>query len=101
MVLANFAFLILEIYPEVVTNEDNEELLALEDKYLNMLKPAYNILTKAGSSFGYKHTEEDRQKMSDNYSQDRRDRIGALNKGKTLSDEVKALIQKAALARHR
>ena len=61
--LKNFAFIILELYPDIVTRENNKELLNLEDKYLKLLLPNYNILTEAGSSFGYKHTEVDRQKM--------------------------------------
>lgn len=56
--LENFAFIILELYPNVVTKENNKELLDLEDKYLKLLLPNYNIFaTEAGSSFGYKHTE--------------------------------------------
>ena len=46
---------------------NNKELLDLEDKYLKLLLPNYNILTEAGSSFGYKHTEIDRIKMKDTY----------------------------------
>lgn len=51
--LDNFAFLILELYPNVVTKENNKELLDLEDRYLKTLLPNYNILTEAVSSFGY------------------------------------------------
>jgi group I intron endonuclease len=83
--LHNFAFLILELYPNIVTKENNKELLDLEDKYLKSLLPNYNILTEAGSSFGYKHTEIDRIKMKEIYSDERRERIGSLNKGKKLS----------------
>lgn len=61
--LENFAFIILELYPNIVTKENNKELLDLEDRYLKLLLPNYNILTEAGSSFGYKHTEVDRQKI--------------------------------------
>ena len=61
----------------------------LEDKYLKLLVPNYNILTEAGSSFGYKHTEIDRQKMKDIYSDAStlrvREIIGNLNKGKKFS----------------
>jgi hypothetical protein len=32
---------------------------------LDILKPEYNILVKTGSSFGFKHTEETKQKMSE------------------------------------
>lgn len=77
--LENFAFLILELYPNVVTKENNTELIYLEDKYLKLFLPNYNILTEAGSSFGYKHTEIDRQNMKDIYSEERRERIGILN----------------------
>ncbi len=83
--LKNFAFIILELYPNIVTKINNKELLDLEDKYLKLLLPNYNILTEAGSSFGYKHTEIDRIKMKDLYSVARRERIGSLNKGKNLS----------------
>ena len=97
--LKNFAFAILELYPDVVTKENNKELLNLEDKYLKLLLPNYNILTEAGSSFGYKHTEIDRQKMIDNYSEARREKIGNLNKGKNLSPEVIAKMKEKALNR--
>lgn len=43
-------------------------MLDLEDKYLKLLLSNYNILTEPGSSFGYKHTEVDRQKMKDIYT---------------------------------
>lgn len=74
-----FSFVILDLYLNVVTKETNKELLDLEDKYLKLLVPNYNILTEAGSSFGYKHTEIDRQKMKDIYSNARREQIGSLN----------------------
>ena len=97
--LKNFAFIILELYPNVVTKENNKELLDLEDKYLKLLLPNYNILTEAGSSFGYKHTEVDRQKMKDLYSEARRDKIGSLNRGKKLSPETIEKIREKALNR--
>lgn len=104
--LKNFAFIILELYPNFVTKENNKELLDLEDKYLKLLLPNYNILTEAGSSFGYKHTEVDRQKMKDLYSEalrpsaaQRREKIGSLNKGKKLSPEIIEKIREKALNR--
>ena len=36
-----------------------------EQYYLDKLKPVYNIVEKAGSTIGYKHTEETLQKMRD------------------------------------
>lgn len=97
--LENFAFLVLELYPYIVTKENNKELLDLEDKYLKLLLPNYNILTEAGSSFGYKHTEIDRKKMKDIYSDERRERIRNLNKGKTFSLETIEKMRQAALNR--
>jgi hypothetical protein len=58
--LSSFVFIVLEVLPEVVNKErakeNNKNLLSLEDKYLKALLPAYNVLTEAGNSFGYKHT---------------------------------------------
>lgn len=89
--IENFCFMVLEVFPEKITVENNKKLLDIEDFYLKSLLPNYNILTEAGSSFGYKHTELDRIYMKSNYSQERRDKIGNLNKGKKLS---KATIEK-------
>lgn len=94
--LENFAFIILELYPNIVTKENNKELLDLEDRYLKLLLPNYNILTEAGSSFGYKHTEVDRQKLIDIYTFERREFIGNLNKGKKLSPETIEKIREKA-----
>jgi group I intron endonuclease len=95
--LSNFIFLILEVFPEVVTKENNKKLLDLEDFYLKYLLPNYNILTEAGSNFGYKHTELDRIKMKTNYSTSRRDLIGNLNKGKAISLEIRKKMKQKAL----
>lgn len=97
--LDNFAFLILDIYPKIVNKENNKELIDLEDKYLKLFLPNYNILTEAGSSFGYKHTEIDRIKMKDVYSEARREQIGSLNRGKKLSNETIEKIREKALNR--
>jgi group I intron endonuclease len=97
--LCNFSFLILELFPEVVNKENNKKLLDMEDFYLKSLLPNYNILTEAGSSFGYKHTELDRIKMKTNYSSYRRELIGSLNKGKNLSEETKNKMREIALMR--
>jgi group I intron endonuclease len=95
----NFAFLIIELFPEIVNKENNKNLLDREDFYLKTLLPNYNILTEAGSSFGYKHTELDRLKMKSNYSIERRIRIGNLNKDKNLSKETIEKIREKALLR--
>jgi len=97
--LENFAFIILELYPDIITKENNKELMNLEDKYLKLFLPNYNILTEAGSSFGYKHTEVNRQKMKDIYTDIRRELIGSLNRGKKLSQETIEKIREKALKR--
>jgi group I intron endonuclease len=97
--LSNFSFLVLELFPEIVNKENNKKLLDLEDFYLKSLLPNYNILTEAGSSFGYKHTELDRMKMKINYSTERRELIGNLNKNKKLSMETRLKMKEKALAR--
>jgi group I intron endonuclease len=94
--LDNFAFIILELYPNIVTKENNKELLDLEDIYLKLLLPNYNIFSEAGSSFGYKHTEVLRIKMKDVYTLERRERIGSLNKGnKFYPETIEKIIEKA------
>jgi group I intron endonuclease len=95
----NFAFVVLDIFPEKVTDKTNFTLLSLEQYYIDLLKPKYNILQLAGNSFGFKHTPETIQKMRDNYSDIRRDRIGNLNRGKSLSQHTRELLRQAALSR--
>src|SRR5258706_7180574 len=95
--LSNFAFLILELFPEIVNKENNKDFLDIEDFYLKSLLPDYHILTEAGNSFGYKHTELDRIKMKSSYSIERSEKIGNLNRGKKLSSETIEKIRKGAL----
>lgn len=71
----------------------------MEDRYFKLLLPNYNILTEAGSSFGYEHTEIDRKKMREIYSEERRERIGKLNRGKKFSKETIERMREAALRR--
>ena len=99
--ISEFAFLVLEIFPEIVTQENNQKLLNLEDFYLKSLLPNYNILTEAGSSFGYKHSELTRIKMKSNYSDERRERIGNLNRNKKFSEATILLMKEKALNREK
>lgn len=91
--LSKFVFLVLELFPELVNKDNNKQLLDLEDFYLKSLIPNYNILTEAGSSFGYKHTETTRIKMKSNYSEKRRLAIGNINKGIDLSENAINLVK--------
>jgi hypothetical protein len=54
---SNFSMEILEYCDE------KELLLKREQYYLDNLKPQYNIVETAGSTLGYKHTEESIEKM--------------------------------------
>ena len=49
---------------EILEFCDPNLCLEREQHYINLLKPRYNILKKAGSSLGFKHSEETRAKMS-------------------------------------
>ena len=99
--LNNFSFHILEYFTGFVNkenfNKNHLQLLELETSYLLKYKPIYNILTNAGSSVGLKHTEETKDKMKNNYSEERRQLIGNLNKGKTLSDLTKKLVSESRI----
>jgi group I intron endonuclease len=95
--IKNFLFVVLEIFPYPINQKNNKDLLLLEDKYLKTYLPNYNILTEAGSSFGYKHTEITRQKMKENFSNERREFIRNLNKGQKFTEETIEKIRKAAL----
>jgi len=96
-----FAFIVLELFPEEVNKENNKQLLDLEDFYLKSLLPNYNILTEAGSSFGYKHSEITRLKMKLCYSEERRAATAGLNRGKSFSPHTIKLMKKAALNREK
>lgn len=85
--LSNFAFLILELFPDIVNKINNKNLLNIEDFYLKSLLPNYNIITEAGSNFGYRHTEISRIKIKSVFSQKRRDKIEKLGMYKYLYNE--------------
>jgi len=102
--IENFEFYVLEYYPGFVKkenlNSDHTKLLELETKYIELIKPEYNILQLGTSSKGYKHTDETKQAMKDNYSQDRREKIGSLNRSKSFTEERKQLLSKIATLRN-
>ena len=79
--LNNFVFLILEYCDPV------EELcLGLEQSYLDMFKPNYNLLKLAGSSQGFKHSPEQIAKFKKMHTGNLHPRFGT-----KASDEQKAL----------
>lgn len=46
--LANFAFVVLDTVPGVVNSKNNQALLAMENHYIQLLLPEYNIAQRAG-----------------------------------------------------
>lgn len=85
--VSNFSFLILELFNEVVNKENNKNLLDMEDFYLKSLLPNYNILTEAGFSFGYKHTELTRIKIKSYYRLEECKATKYLNLSNNLSEK--------------
>lgn len=86
--MESFSFLIIDVFLEEIDRENNKKLLSMEDYYLKTLSPKYNILTEAGSSFGYKHTELSRIKMRANYSIRRRSFIDKVDKSIDFNLEI-------------
>jgi len=97
--LDNFAFILLETIPGFIDSNKNKDLLALENKYIKLLNPKYNKTPNAGNTLGYTHKPETILKLKGNYSEERRNRIGELNRGKKLSAATRSIISKKALAR--
>lgn len=97
--ISNFAFLVVDTVPGVVTAEDNKTLLFLENRYIQLLQPEYNIAGFAGNTFGVKHSPETLAAMRLNYSLERREQIGGLNRGNSLKPETIERIRAMALKR--
>ncbi|OBA20245.1 hypothetical protein METBIDRAFT_43866, partial [Metschnikowia bicuspidata var. bicuspidata NRRL YB-4993] len=76
--LNNFIFAILEYYPyndnNLITEplQNRKYLYELETMYLISLMPKYNILTEAGTSIGYKHTDETSEYLESLFTNERR-----------------------------
>jgi group I intron endonuclease len=102
--IENFSFYVLEYFPEFVKKENlsasHLRLLERETYFITLYHPEYNILQVASSSVGYFHTDLTKSKMKENYSQERKDTIGALNRGKIFSEEQKKLFSKIAKLRN-
>jgi len=71
-------------------------VLYREQYYIDSLKPGYNILQIAGSTLGYKHTEETLEKFKlRKYSDEARANLSEAATGRVLSEETKAKISDA------
>ena len=81
-----------------------EDVIKREQYYMDILQPEYNILRVAGSSFGYKHSDEARSKMSTTKqglkrSDETRTKISTARQGLKHSDEIRAKMSARARGR--
>lgn len=85
---------------EILEYCEISNLIEREQYYLDLFKPAYNILKKAGSFLGYKHTEETLAKFrARKMTDEEKAKIGAAHKGKILSEETKEKIRAANIGK--
>lgn len=103
--IENFAFVIIEYYSGFVIKENFKgahlNLLDLETKWIQKVQPEYNILEIGGSSLGYKHSEETRIKMKNDYSDERQENCKSINLNKNFTPERKALLSQIAILRNK
>jgi hypothetical protein len=64
---------------EIIEYCEKKDTIKIEQYYLDLLKPEYNTLKVAGSSLGYKHDDEAKNKISD--SQKKIDHSGRFKTG--------------------
>lgn len=74
--LNNFIFGIIE-YTEYNKQLD---LFNLETMYISLLLPEYNILKEAGTSIGYKHTDETIELIKNSFTEERRKKLSEFQK---------------------
>jgi group I intron endonuclease len=86
------------------TDEAKKVILEREQYFLDLLEPEYNILKIAGSSLGFKHSEESIAKMRESgkgkllgipKTEEHKARISETLKGKTHSAEIIAKMSEA------
>lgn len=96
----NFAFIVIETIPAEKLNCKNT-LLSMEQKYLDLLKPVYNILKTAGSVMNLKWSISSRENFRQSIinNKDRIAKFRALQLGKIVSEESRELMRIAALNR--
>lgn len=95
--LNNFIFGIIE-YTEYNKQLD---LFNLETMYISLLLPEYNILKEAGTSIGYKHTDETIELIKNSFTEERRKKLSEFQKlrKENWSEESKNKLKLIALNR--
>lgn len=94
-----FEFEVLETI--IIDDNIKKALLSREQFWIDNLKPEYNILPVAGSSLGYRHTEETKRKISESTtgvkkSEEHAKHIREGQSGRVLTEEHKAKLSEAA-----
>jgi group I intron endonuclease len=86
---ANFTLIILEY-------SSSDDVISCEQKWIDLIKPEYNLNPRAGSSKGYKHTPESLEKLKSRIITE-----GTLAKmrARKHSDYTKALIGASSMGR--
>lgn len=75
----------------------------METKYISQIKPEYNILNLAENSLGFKHSQESKQKMKENWEKntDRKLKLRDQNKNKKFDIESREIYRTAAIQRYK
>lgn len=91
-----------EILEELEITEDlKDQLFDREQYWINIIEPEYNILPAAGSTLGYHHTEETKQKISNSTkgvkkSAEHAKHIKEGQQGRVLTQEHKEKLSQSA-----
>ena len=71
------------------------ELIAREQYYIDLISPKYNILSKAGSSFGMVHSKDTKVKMSQMWTEERKvkhlEHLNRVNSSQKQKDHIISL----------
>lgn len=98
--LNNFIYGIFEyIDIQPIIQNHTKNLFILETSYISLLSPQYNILTEAGSSLGYKHSEETINKMKSLFTDERRELLRQLQINRNWTQNSKDKLREIALNR--
>lgn len=80
----------------IIGNCSTDEILKLEQKYIDQIKPEYNLSPTAGNCLGVKHSDATRKKMTGRkLSVETRSKMSNAKKGIIFSDEHRLKIAKA------
>lgn len=95
--LENFAFVIIET---TVEGKNKNIILQLEQKYIDMLNPRYNILKKAGSLLNHRWSFESKLRLRNSeIHKNHLENLRKLSLNKLVSLETRALLKEKALNR--